>query len=315
MNKEQSQFLEVSGVWKYIDGIAVLQGIDLIQGAHQNLGIAGETGSGKSSLLKIIAGLMEADRGTVFFQNERILGPNEKLIAGHKSIAYLSQHFELRNHYRVEELMEMAMQVDPEIANRIFSLCQVEHLLKRRTDRLSGGEKQRIAIARLLITFPKLLILDEPYSNLDHAHKNIMKSVLRSIDEELNISCILVSHDPADLLSWADTIIVMKDGMIVQQAEPRMVYEQPINEYVATLFGKINRISINNHEQLVRPEQLIIGNGHPSTLSGIVQSVKYYGSYYELEIDSSGNMLTVRSAHGAFDIGQQVSLSLSPSKP
>jgi ABC-type sugar transport system ATPase subunit len=186
---------------------------------------------------------VQPDTGEVLFENERVLGPEEKLIPGHPHIAYLSQYFELRNNYRVEEILAMANKMSDKEAQTIYEVCRISHLLKRRTDQLSGGEKQRIATARLLIASPKLLLLDEPYSNLDMVHKTILKSVIRDIGEKLSITCLMISHDPLDTLSWADEIIVMKDGQIIQQGTPKQIYTEPANEYTAGLFGKFNLIS------------------------------------------------------------------------
>ena len=171
-------FLEVKEIAKQKDEKWILKNTSFDIKQFNKVAIAGETGSGKSTLLKIIAGLIQPDNGTVYFKNERVLGPEEHLIPGHKGVAYLSQHFELRNNYRVEEILEIANKMPLPEAEAIFEVCRITHLLKRKTDQLSGGEKQRIATARLLITKPQLLLLDEPYSNLDAIHKNILKSVI-----------------------------------------------------------------------------------------------------------------------------------------
>ena len=118
----------------------------------------------------------------------------------------------------MEELLEYANKLPATEAASLYKLCRIDHLLKRKNDQLSGGEKQRIALARLLVGSPKLLLLDEPFSNLDLIHKNILKSVIEDIGERMKLTCMLTSHDPMDTLSWADEIIVRKDGQIIQQA-------------------------------------------------------------------------------------------------
>ncbi|MBI1780138.1 MAG: ATP-binding cassette domain-containing protein [Sphingobacteriales bacterium] len=142
--------LSVEQVSKWEGEKLVVNNLSFSQEPLQKIAIAGETGSGKTSLLKMIAGFAEPASGRIFFNGEKVLGPNEQLIAGHKGIAYLSQYFELRNNYYVQELLEMTNQLPDGEADKIFSVCQVEHLLQRRTNQLSGGEKQRIALARLL---------------------------------------------------------------------------------------------------------------------------------------------------------------------
>jgi ABC-type sulfate/molybdate transport systems ATPase subunit len=113
-------------------------------------------------------------------------------------------------------------------AASLFEICQVDHLIKHRTDQLSGGEKQRIALCMLLIKSPKLLVLDEPFSNLDPIHTDTLKAVLEDITQRLQVTVMLTSHAPDDTLSWADEIIVMKEGRIIQKGAPEIIYHQPL---------------------------------------------------------------------------------------
>jgi ABC-type sugar transport system ATPase subunit len=205
---------------------------------NQRLAVAGETGSGKSTLLKIIAGLAAPRQGSVFFEGIKVAPPQERLIPGQPGIAYLSQHFELWHNYRVAEVLEYSNDLGPAEAQSLYKLCHIEHLLQRRTDQLSGGERQRIALARLLVRPPRLLLLDEPFSNLDMIHKRTLKQVIKNIADKFDITTILVSHDPYDTLTWADKFIVLQESRMVQQGPPREVYQQPINEYVAALLGE-----------------------------------------------------------------------------
>ena len=251
-----------------------------------------ETGSGKTTLLKLIAGLAQPDTGEVYFNDEKVLGPWEQLIPGHKGIGYLSQHFELRKNYWVGDFLEMANKLTPEQAMQIYTVCQVEHLLRRRTHQLSGGEKQRIALARLLTGSPKLLILDEPFSNLDFLHKQTMKQVIHDLGDQLGITCIMVSHEPADLLSWADTLLLLKDGQIIQQGTAQKVYLQPVNEYAAGLLGDYSLIDTsaihfetNDQQKLfLRPHQVQISVNGVSSFKGIVEAVHYRGAYMLVEV-------------------------------
>jgi ABC-type Fe3+/spermidine/putrescine transport system ATPase subunit len=319
--------LTVSGISKKIDSDFSLQGIDFSQAISQKIAIAGETGSGKSTLLKIIAGLVQPDAGSVIFEGEKVRGPNEELVPGHPRIAYLSQHFELRTNYRVAEVLEYANKLTEQEAFTLYKVCRIDHLLKRRTDQLSGGEKQRIALARLLTTRPKLLLLDEPFSNLDMIHKSILKSVIRDIGEELNISCIMVSHDPLDTLSWADEIIIMKDGQIIQQGNPETVYHQPQTIYAAALLGNYNLISaakasyliehpgriVTDKKLLIRPEQCKISKEPNSHLKGNISDIGFLGAYYELQVVSGEDILIVRTTNADFRKGDIIYLSVSAS--
>lgn len=318
--------LRVSGISKREKEKFTVKDIYFTQQPFQKIAIAGETGSGKTTLLKMIAGLIQPDAGEIQFENKRVVGPYEKLIPGHPGIAYLSQHFELRNNYRVEEELEAVNKLPEKEADDLYSVCRIEHLLKRKTDQLSGGERQRIVLARLLSTSPRLLLLDEPFSNLDAVHKNIIKLVIHDIGEKLKITCIMVSHDALDVLSWADTILVMKEGQLIQQGTPEQVYRQPLNKYSAGLFGEYNLInpdnasvlasmpgiSMNGKKLLIRPEHFIITTTESDSLHGIVQNVLFWGSYYTLDVLVAQQVIRVKTNNNKFSKGDTINLSLSP---
>lgn len=318
--------LSVSHLSKEGLGGFKLQDINLSQRSREKIAIAGETGSGKSTLLKIIAGLEQPDSGDVIFEDEKVDGPLGMLLPGHPGIAYLTQDFELPMHVRVKDILPYDDNIGAENKRRLLQVCQIEHLLERRTDELSGGERQRIAIAKLLLAAPKLLLLDEPFSNLDVVHRNILKDVLRAIAKFLKNTCILVSHDPQDVLSWADKIIVMRDGKIVQQGSPKKIYRRPVDKYVAGLFGSYNliegsnagllvngwRLKPNGKDILVRPEGLKIVVSKRNAIPGMVTDIKYLGSHYEIEVDLGEFNLTVHQRKKNVSKGDNVYVRSSP---
>lgn len=316
-------FLEINNISKIQDGKWVVDDVSFSQAPFQKIAIAGETGSGKSTLLKMIAGLIQPDKGMIYFNDKHVLGPEYKLIPGHPCIAYLSQHFELRNSYRVEELLSYANKLTDEMANAIFEVCMINHLVKRKTDQLSGGERQRIAIARLLIGSPQLLILDEPYSNLDLIHKNILKNVIREIGESLNITCLMVSHDPTDILSWADEILLMKGGKIIQKGKPEDVYRYPANAYAAGLLGNyyildapladtfrtVASIHKTGNEIFVRPEYFKIVAPNEG-IEAIVKEKYFMAGFYELELIIAGATITIRTMQKHPKKGDKIFIAL-----
>ena len=318
--------LTVTGISKKENEKFTVKNIHFTQQPFEKIAIAGESGSGKTTLLKMIAGLVQPDGGEIRLENKRIMGPYEKLLPGHPRIAYLSQHFELRNNYRVEEELESANKLSNEDANRLYDVCRIQHLLKSKTDRLSGGERQRIVLARLLTTSPGLLLLDEPFSNLDAVHKNIIKLVIHDIGTRLNISCIMVSHDAMDTLSWANTILVMKEGQLIQQGTPEQIYKQPVNEYCAGLFGDYNLISSHNasflsaipgisisgKQLLIRPEHFRIVEKEFNAINGIVQNILFRGSYFSIDVFVAQQLIRIKTSSNHFAVGDIVSLSLSP---
>ncbi len=308
--------LIVKGINKLRGDRFVLKNINLSQLPFQRIAIAGETGSGKSTLLKIIAGLEQSDSGEVLYENEKVQGPEEKLVAGHPSIAYLPQYFELPKFLRVEQVLGYANHLTAREAEKLFLVCQINHLVKRKTNELSGGERQRIALCRLLLTKPKLLLLDEPFSNLDIVLKGILKSVIDDIGKKLKITCMLVSHDPQDTLPWSDQILIMKDGKVVQQGSPKKIFREPINAYVAGLFGKFIRMTTSLHRALkikddqkyFRPEDFEISERkEKSFIAGKVLGSKFCGSYYEVELIVLKNIFIVISNH-EWTLGETVYL-------
>ncbi len=308
---------------KGIDNYTV-KDVSFTQDTFQNLAIAGETGSGKSTLLKMIAGLVQPDSGEIFFRGAKVLGPDEKLIPGHEGIAYLSQHFELRNNYRVGEELEAVNQLSDDLATDIYEICRIRHLLNRKTTALSGGERQRVVLAKQLVTFPKLLLLDEPYSNLDGIHKNITRSVIRDISAKLNITCIMVLHDAPDLLSWADRILVLKDGEMIQVGSPQQIYYQPVNEYCAALFGDYTLLNpqhpaidiTTGHfidgKLLCRPEQFSIEMSAEG--NAVVDEILFAGSYYTIVLQSENELIRARTTQRTFDEGDRVKLRFIPAQ-
>ena len=318
-------FLQVSGISKQNGDIFLLNEINFSIPIFRKLAIVGETGSGKSTLLKIIAGWVQPDAGMVLLEGKRVKGPYEKLLPGHKSIGYVSQQYELRNNYKVADELDCVNEMSTEDAAIIYEICQVTHLLNRKTDQLSGGERQRIATARVLIGAPKLLLLDEPYSNLDYLHKKVMKEVIRNIADQLKITCILISHDPRDILSWAEDIIILKNGSIIQQGIPQTLYFKPVNVYSGGLLGNFNLIEpelLKVSERLnhffkpgkscfIRPQCIRLVSQSENSIPAKIEQVGFNGDYFEVELLVSGILLTMYSSRNSLSAGDWVNISIN----
>ncbi len=286
-------------------GNFALENIHFTQNKFQKIALIGETGSGKSTFLKTIAGFIQPKSGEILFNGKKVMGPDWQLVAGEKGIAYLSQHFELRNNYRMEELLLYANELTQEEANELYKICRIDHLMKRNSYELSGGEKQRLALARLLVSKPQLLILDEPYSNLDLIHRNILKQVVEDVCNRYNISCILTSHEPADVLPWADEILVLQQGKIIQKGTPEEVYKNPVSEYAAGLLGNYNlikkedaayfKIGAIKKNIFIRPEQIINSTEGNDTIQGKITAQRFMGNYYEVYITTGSFTIIMRS--------------------
>ncbi|MGI4883637.1 MAG: ABC transporter ATP-binding protein [Janthinobacterium lividum] len=319
--------LTVSGLGLAERGRAVLAPLSFGQRAGQRLALAGESGAGKSTLLQLIAGLVQPSTGAVHVAGRRVRGPAEVLVAGHPGVAYLSQRSELPQHLRVEQVLRYAharpaAAVD---APALYALCRIDHLLAQRTDQLSGGEQQRVALARLLLGGPQLLLLDEPFSNLDRTHKRQLRAVLEDVGAQLGITCLLVSHDAADTLPWADEILVLRRGQLVQQGPPEQLYRRPTDAYTAALFGDYYLVRGADRQALtaaagppapgtallVRPEDLRLG-APGAGAAGTVRAVRFMGSYYELEIQLAETTVRLPAATAALAPGDAAHVALAP---
>jgi iron(III) transport system ATP-binding protein len=299
----------------------ILEQINLIIHPLRRTALIGETGSGKSTLMKIMAGLVQPTSGEVLFEQKRIEGPDEVLIPGQKQIGYLSQHFELLNNYRVEELLDMANKLEQREADEIYRICKIDHLLKRKTNAISGGERQRIALARILVGNPKLLLLDEPFTNLDLSNNKIINTIIDSLCKSGKMTIVLVSHDPANILSWADHIIVLQDGEIIQTGSPKEIYYYPINPYTAGLLGDYNfiekdsplRSSLNlpSNRLYFRPEEFIIADKVENTTHGTIEQQLFYGNHHKLKLDMNGKKIDTLVRNTSLTVGEEINIEFN----
>lgn len=286
--------LTVKGIVKKHGDLLAVKESSFSIAAMQRTAIAGSTGSGKTTLLKMIAGLIQPTAGSIFFHDHKILGPDEQLLPGNKGIGYLSQHFELRNNYVVADLLDIYNKQTNKEAAIVYDVCRIKHLLLRKTNELSGGEKQRIALAGVLVTRPSLLLLDEPFSNLDAVNKQTIREVIEEISMRLQVTIVLVSHDAQDILSWANRVMVMQDGEIIQDGTPYQIYHRPVNVYSAGLFGLFNILPTHflGAEKstvtlkdffFVRPEHILIVDSNESLINVTVQTIIFKGNYYIIQ--------------------------------
>ena len=288
----------------------------------EKLAITGETGSGKTTLLKMLAGFLQPLQGKILFRGEKVKGPDEQLIAGHPRIAYLSQYFELRNNYYVRDYLEMAVTVSKEKADLIYQVCRITHLLDRRTNALSGGERQRTALARLLTTAPSILLLDEPFSHLDFSHKEVIRQVLTDVKKEFETSFIMISHDATDLLSWADRILIMKDGMLKTEGAPKVLFYQPPDSYSAGLMGPYSIVSDKLAKRIhlflpdsgnlfycVRPGQIKITE-NASFPEALIDKIVFFGNYHLISLTCEDESLQMTTLSTEYKVGQRVRICM-----
>lgn len=206
--------------------------------------LVGGSGSGKTTLLRMLAGLAQPDNGSIHFRGEAVQGPDEQLVPGNPAIRLVHQHFELAHRLSVyqnvtQKLRHLPADHQAARALELLEVCRLSDLKDKKVEDLSGGEKQRLALARTLAEEPELLLLDEPFSNLDPILKEEIKEALSLFIRQEGIAAILVSHDPKDALSMADKLWVLQEGELLQEGRPEDVYFRSTTPAVAALFGKL----------------------------------------------------------------------------
>jgi len=204
--------------------------------------IIGESGSGKSTLLKCLYGLLKPDSGEILFDGKKVKGPDEQLIPGHGEMKMVTQDFSLNIYAKVyDNIASMLSNTDISAKqSKTLEIMERLHITKLRDKKaieLSGGEQQRVAIAKALISNTKVLLLDEPFSQVDSLLKNELRADLKRLAKDTGLTVILVSHDPTDGLFLADQLLILKDGQLLQNDTPENTYQNPSTIYTAKILG------------------------------------------------------------------------------
>ena len=245
------------------NGKTVLNTISFQVKEGEIIGIVGASGTGKSSLLKIIAGLLDADSGRVMMGTERIAGPSNRLIPGHPEIQLVNQDFALDMYHTTEENLKVQAAYLPnreceELVDELLDLLDLRSVARQQARYLSGGEQQRLALGRALAKEPKIILLDEPFAHIDVHLKTSIAGYLLKMRELRGTTFILVSHDGTEVLSLTDRILFFEGGNIRRNDTPENYYFLPENLYQGLFFGAVNEVVINGEKIVFRPTEYIL---------------------------------------------------------
>jgi ABC-type sulfate/molybdate transport systems ATPase subunit len=324
-----SPFLQALAITKTYPGerVAGVKRISLTIKPQKITAIIGESGSGKSTLLRLLYGLLSPDEGRVQFKGERIWGPEEKLIPGHDAMKMVTQDTDGLNVYaKVWDNIAVLMPntdvgAKEERTTQVLKQLNILHLADKQAFFLSGGEKQRVAIARALITRPEVLLLDEPFNQVDTSFREGLQQDIRQVVQETGLTVIMVSHDPAEVLSMADELIVLKEGEIIEAGLPKTLYQNPQNLYTAKLLTNCNVLSaedaaycgINSHSEnvVIYPEWAAPTNSW-TRKDFTVKQVLFKGSYEDLLVEKDHITLRLlNDTPGKYQIGDKVHIRIN----
>ena len=346
---QDTRLIELKGISKSFGDTQVLHNIDLYIRKCEFITLLGPSGCGKTTLLRIIGGFEMPDEGSVLFEGADMLPvPPYK-----RRINTVFQKYALFSHLNVFDNISFGLNLkEPEAlgvktrrqkkeevarrVNRMLKLVKMEGYEKRSIDQLSGGQQQRIAIARALVNEPEVLLLDEPLGALDLKLRKEMQVELKAMQQQLGITFIYVTHDQEEALTMSDTVVVMNHGCIQQIGDPKRIYDEPKNAFVADFIGESNIIpgvmvrdelvnmlgqdfpcvdegfALNEPvDVVVRPEDVMVVGEDVGQMCGEVASVLFKGVHYEMMIRTEQYIFKVHSTTMQ-PVGTRVGLTIVP---
>lgn len=335
--------LEIKGLYKKYsrkDAWAV-NNIDLSVPKGELLALLGESGSGKTTLLRLIAGFEEPERGSIEVDGRVIVNSNTYIPPEKRNIGMVFQEYALFPHMTIEENIQFGLHKlkAAEKSKRTREVLKIVGLMpytSRYPHQLSGGQQQRAALARALAPNPSMLLLDEPFSNLDGVLKDQVREELKYILKETHTTAIFVTHDTKDALATADRIALLKEGKIQQTGKPEELYRKPVNVYTAGFLGKVNIIQASVKKEgfdsqigfipfpgclqykekvtlVIRPEHLQAGNFPTHYIKGKVDAVNYFGDSLFVTVKVSNEkgiykLIYKSNCSCSFSVGEDIHL-------
>lgn len=288
-------FLELRQLRKMFDENNGLRGMDLAVKQGEFITLLGPSGCGKTTTLNLIGGFLPVDSGTILLDGEDITD----LPAEERPISTVFQSYALFPHKNVLDNVcygllyfhHMSKKEAIPLAYEYLEIVGLKGYEKQRIHKLSGGQQQRVALARSMVIQPKLLLLDEPLSNLDATLRIKMREELKELQRKLSISMLFVTHDREEALSLSDRIVVMKDGTVEQIGTPEELYHHPNSSFVSSFLGSSNYISDTEGIRLLRPEDIALEEDETS--DNKILTRMFMGAHTLYTVQTNSEILTV----------------------
>tara|TARA_A100000171_G_scaffold52996_1_gene75201 strand:- start:13082 stop:14020 length:939 start_codon:yes stop_codon:yes gene_type:complete len=283
----------------------------------EHLAILGESGCGKSTLLHIIYGLLNLEKGKIFYGTKQLFGPSHNLIPGHDCMKLVSQEFNLMPYTSVaenvgEHLTRQDKVEDSKKIDEVLTTVGLLEIKEQKVTSLSGGQKQRVMLAKALVNAPEVFLLDEPFSSIDTLRKNQLRHSLFDYLKKHNIACITATHDAEEALSFSDMLLVLKDGKALQYGAPDQVYASATSVYEKGFFGEVSCIEagiLSDEELVLLPHELEVSAVATNFKVRIAQNY-FKGSHYLVEANFNGKKVYFQNPEKIIE--ETVFLKLAP---
>lgn len=306
--------------FKYIEN-PVLENVSFEIAKGQNIALIGESGCGKSTLLKLLYGLYDLDKGEIQYNDKIILGPKYNLVPGEDYMKYLAQDFDLMPYITVEEnigkfLSNMHKDKKNDRIQELLEMVEMTEFAKVKAKYLSGGQQQRVALARVMALEPAVLLLDEPFSQIDSFRKNSLRRNLFNYFKKKEITCIIATHDSNEALSFSDETIVLQNGKLIAKASSRELYTNPPSLYVASLFGEVNQLKKSSFLDLEEPDEILFLYPHQlkvvedGKMKAVVKQCYFKGSHYLVKAAFERKAIFFEHK-SALELNQEVALEIN----
>ena len=284
-------YLDIQKLVKYYNkDNPIIKELDFSVKKGEFVSFIGESGSGKTTFLKCLAGLEKINSGRITLNN-KVLNDKDVFIKPHlRKIGFIFQDYPLFPHLNVFDNIKINLKQSYfKNIDYYTELLGLGSLLKRFPHELSGGEQQRVSIARALVREPDLLLMDEPFSNLDSAIKSKIQDEIYKILKKTNTTTILVTHDIKDTFDISDKLLVFKAGITQQFDNPEEMYCNPVNCYCAEILGDLNKINIDNRNLFIRPENINLVEKSKYKIK--VEKISFLGKEYKIQANFNGDSI------------------------
>jgi ABC-type Fe3+/spermidine/putrescine transport system ATPase subunit len=263
--------------------------------------ILGKSGSGKTTFLRMIAGLEIPDNGEISIDKKVVYSKHTNIQPKNRKVSVVFQNYALLPHLNIASNITFGSDVSKNELEQILEKTKLKSQENKLPHELSGGQQQRVALARAIINKPKILLLDEPLSNIDTELRAHLRTELKEMIKAFGITALFITHDKEDAFYLSDRIAIMNSGNILQVGTAKDIYHHPNDLYCANFLGKMTQLSDNTY---IRPEHIeIIEDGE---LEATIKNIVFYGSFYEIIISTINKELLVHSFDDALEVGQKI---------